>query len=42
MLRLHGVTIESGFSQLTVGSEVAAHFKGKTSVMAGRRVDYPH
>lgn len=41
MLSLQGFTIESGFSQMTVASEVVASFVGKTSVMAGRGVDYP-
>lgn len=36
------MTIKSGFPQLTVVTEVVARFAGKTSVIAGRGVDYPH
>ena len=42
MLRLQSGMIESRFSQMTFASELVASFVGKTSVMAGRGVDYPH
>lgn len=41
MLSLQRVTIESGFSRLTVVREVVARFEGEASVLAGRGVDYP-